>query len=78
MRFLGARFHEDGRSTNPVAHAANDSSAWSVSDCRLLISLRDCRRNGVSGSTAQMGRRSHDDRHTGGHESTGTGWSRRR
>ncbi|OYO21264.1 hypothetical protein CGZ93_10675, partial [Enemella dayhoffiae] len=38
---------------------------------------RDCRRNGVSGSTARMGERSHDDRHTGGHEPTEPGCGRR-
>ena len=39
----------------------------------------DCRKNGVSGSTALTGRRSHDDRHTDGREpTTGAGGSRRR
>ena len=45
--------------------AISHSGLW-----RILKRLRVYRTNGVSGSTARMGRKGHDDRHTGGREPT--------
>ena len=61
------------------ARLASETGTNTRSSSVVGFEVGDCRKNGVSGSTALTGRRSHDDRHTDGRElTTGAGGSRRR